>query len=238
MNIYPAIDLLNGKCVRLIQGDFNKETVYNENPVEVAMSFKKMGATYLHVVDLDGARDGSGINTQIIQEIIEKTGLKVQTGGGIRSLETIEEKLNTGVWRVILGTIAIKNPDIVKKAIAKFGADRVVVGIDAKKGYVAVDGWEKVSDTTTLELCEKMKALGVKTIIYTDIAKDGMLEGPAFQGTQELVKKSGLNIVASGGVSVMEDVDKLSQLDCEGVIIGKAIYTGAIDLEKTLLKRW
>ena len=233
MKIYPAIDIKNGKCVRLRQGNFDDMTVYNDNPVEVAKEWIKNGASYIHLVDLDGAREGSGVNSDIIKEIANLSDVPVQTGGGIRTMEDIENKLALGVRRVILGTVAVKNPEIVKEAVEKFG-DAIAVGIDAKNGMVAVSGWEEVSEVSAVELCVKMRDYGVKTIIYTDISKDGMMSGPNIEATKEIVDATGIDIIASGGVSGMNDLENVAKINAHGAIIGKALYTGAINLKEAV----
>lgn len=233
MRIYPAIDIKNGKCVRLRQGNFDDMTVYNDNPVEVAKEWIKNGASYIHLVDLDGAREGSGVNSDIIKEIANLSDVPVQTGGGIRTIEDIENKLALGVRRVILGTVAVKNPEIVKEAVEKFG-DAIAVGIDAKNGMVAVSGWEEVSEVSAVDLCVKMRDYGVKTIIYTDISKDGMMSGPNIEDTKEIVDATGIDIIASGGVSGMNDLENVDKINAHGAIIGKALYTGAINLKEAV----
>lgn len=233
MRIYPAIDIKNGKCVRLRQGNFDDMTVYNDNPVEVAKEWIKNGASYIHLVDLDGAREGSGVNSDIIKEIANLSDVPVQTGGGIRTIEDIENKLALGVRRVILGTVAVKNPEIVKEAVEKFG-DAIAVGIDAKNGMVAVSGWEEVSEVSAVDLCVKMRDYGVKTIIYTDISKDGMMSGPNIEATKEIVDATGIDIIASGGVSGMNDLENVDKINAHGAIIGKALYTGTINLKEAV----
>lgn len=233
MRIYPAIDIKNGKCVRLRQGNFDDMTVYNDNPVEVAKEWIKNGASYIHLVDLDGAKEGSGVNSDIIKEIVNLSDVPVQTGGGIRTIEDIENKLALGVRRVILGTVAVKNPEIVKEAVEKFG-DAIAVGIDAKNGMVAVSGWEEVSEVSAVDLCVKMRDYGVKTIIYTDISKDGMMGGPNIEATKEIVDATGIDIIASGGVSGMNDLENVAKINAHGAIIGKALYTGAINLKEAV----
>ena len=231
MRLYPAIDIINGQAVRLVQGDYKKETVYDKDPVQVARQWEEAGATYIHVVDLDGAQDGTWKNKETISNIVKNVKIPIQTGGGIRSLEDIEERLSVGITRVILGTVAIKNPELVAEAIKKYGHEAIVVGIDAKDGMVAIHGWEQVSDMSALELCLKVKDMGVTTIIYTDIAKDGMMLGTNIEQTHQLIKETGMDIIASGGVSCYEDIQKVSEIKAEGVIIGKALYTKAIDLK-------
>jgi len=237
MRLYPAIDIINGQAVRLVQGDYKKETVYDKDPVQVARQWEDAGAGYIHVVDLDGAQDGTWKNKATISDIVKNVKIPVQTGGGIRSLKDIEERLSVGISRVILGTVAIKNPNLVLEAVKKFGHEAIVVGIDAKDGMVAIHGWEQVSDMSALDLCLKVKAMGVSTIIYTDIAKDGMMLGPNIEQTGQLIKETGMDIIASGGVSCYEDIQKVSEIKAEGVIIGKALYTKAIDL-KTAIQRF
>lgn len=234
MRLYPAIDIINGQAVRLVQGDYKKETVYDKDPVAVAKKWEAAGASFIHVVDLDGALDGQWANEKVITAIAEAVNIPVQTGGGVRTLEDIEERLKAGISRVILGTVAVKEPELVAHAVAKFGSDRIVVGIDAKNGMVAIHGWAEVSEMTALTLCQAAKSVGVKTIVYTDIAKDGMMQGPNIDQTKHLVDSTGLDIIASGGVSCYDDLDKVKASGAEGVIIGKALYTEAIDLTKAI----
>lgn len=236
MRIYPAIDIRGGKCVRLRQGVFADMTVYNDDPVKVALDFKEKGAEYIHVVDLDGALEGYSVNSEVISRIAYETGLPVQTGGGIRSLENIEVKLNAGVKRVIIGTKAVKEPEFVKIAIERFGSDAIVAGLDGRNGKAAVSGWEKESNTDIIELALKFKEFGLRTVVYTDISKDGMLSGPDYDYTSRLVRETGLDIIASGGIGSEEDIDRIAEKGVEGVITGKAIYEGKIRLEKVLSK--
>ncbi|HIT88390.1 MAG TPA: 1-(5-phosphoribosyl)-5-[(5-phosphoribosylamino)methylideneamino]imidazole-4-carboxamide isomerase [Candidatus Coprocola pullicola] len=236
MQIYPAVDIKNGKCVRLKQGNFDAVTVYEQNPVIAAKKWIEKGATYLHIVDLDGAKEGISENEQIIAEIAKLSDVPVQTGGGVRSLKDIERKLQKGVSRVILGTVAVRQPELVKQAVEKFGSDKIVVGIDAKEGYVAIAGWEEISNVSALDLCLKMKEYGVKTIIYTDIAKDGMMSGINLEATKELIEKTGMHIIASGGISNMADLENVQKINAHGVIIGKALYQQTLDLEQVIKK--
>lgn len=229
MQIYPAIDIKNGQCVRLKQGRFDDMTVYGNDPLGIARKFVAAGATYLHVVDLDGARMGAGYNQDVIKKIIDTFNVPVQTGGGIRTMRDIEERIAIGVSRVILGTTAVSNPEIVKEAVKIYG-EKIAVGIDAVNGRVAIQGWEKVSEVSAMELCKQMKNFGVKTIIYTDITKDGMMVGPNIESTKEIIDATGVNIIASGGISAMMDIEKADQIGSHGVIIGKAIYQGALNL--------
>jgi phosphoribosylformimino-5-aminoimidazole carboxamide ribotide isomerase len=234
MRLYPAIDVKNGKCVRLKQGQFDQETVYSNSPADIAKRWEEAGSSFIHVVDLDGALDGKWTNKEAISSIVKAVKIPVQTGGGVRSLNDIKLRLEVGINRVILGTLAIKQPEIVKEAIDLFGAEKIVVGIDAKDGMVAVHGWEEVSSVSALDLCLKMKAYGVTTIVYTDIAKDGMMSGPNIEQTKALVEKTGLDIIASGGVSNIEDLKNVASINAEGAIIGKALYTDAINLEEAV----
>lgn len=232
MKLYPAIDLKDGKCVRLLQGDYNEVTVYGENPGEMAKKWECLGGDFLHIVDLDGAKAGKEINGEAIRQIVEAINIPIELGGGIRSIEDISLQLSRGVHRVILGSAAIKNRALVKEALDTFGPDKIVVGVDAKGGMVAVEGWLEVTDTSALVFCQELEKMGVQTVIYTDIAKDGMMQGPNIEETKKLVKETHLDIVASGGVSSLEDLKALEKIGVYGAIIGKAIYTGAIDLEE------
>ena len=229
MIIFPAIDLRGGKCVRLIQGDFDKETVYSDDPQATALKWQAMGAKFLHVVDLDGARAGSPQNISAIKNILDAVVIPIEVGGGIRTLDDVEKLLTLGVRRVILGSVAVENISLVEDAAKKFG-DKIVVGIDARGGFVATHGWEKSSAVKAEELAKKIVAAGVKTIIYTDIAKDGMLSGVNAETFAELAKNSGAEIIASGGVKSIEDIRALKAAKIAGVIVGKAIYTGTLDL--------
>ncbi|HHW31183.1 MAG TPA: 1-(5-phosphoribosyl)-5-[(5-phosphoribosylamino)methylideneamino]imidazole-4-carboxamide isomerase [Clostridiaceae bacterium] len=235
MVIYPAIDIKDGKCVRLIQGRFDDATVYSDNPVDIALKWEKMGAEYLHVVDLDGARTGEIKNLEIIREMAYKLQIPLQTGGGIRTMETIQKVLNIGVRRVILGTAAVSNRKLVEEAVNLYGS-RVAIGIDARDGKVAIEGWEKTSQLNSVDFAKKMQDIGVKTIIYTDISRDGMLKGPNLKAMEEMAKELDIEVIASGGVGSPKDVDDLKKTGVDGVIIGKALYTGAVDLRE-ILKR-
>lgn len=233
MIIFPAIDLRGGKCVRLIQGDFDKETVYSDDPQATALKWQSMGAKFLHVVDLDGARAGSPQNLDAIKKILDAVNIPIEVGGGIRTLEDAARLLSLGVRRVILGSVAVENPALVAEAVQRFG-DKVVVGIDARNGFVAVHGWEKSSSVKVGDLAKQIVAAGLKTIIYTDISKDGMLSGVNAAAFTELAKESGAQIVASGGVRSIEDIRALKAAGVSGVIVGKAIYTGSLDLKSAI----
>ncbi|MGL4800395.1 MAG: 1-(5-phosphoribosyl)-5-[(5-phosphoribosylamino)methylideneamino]imidazole-4-carboxamide isomerase [Cellulosilyticaceae bacterium] len=234
MRLYPAIDLKDGKCVRLLQGNYDQVTVFGHEPGEMAKKWESLGGSFLHLVDLDGAKAGKGINDAAIQAIIKSVSIPVELGGGIRTIEDIEQKLVMGVSRVILGSIAVKDFGLVEEAIQKFGAERIVVGVDAKDGKVAIEGWQEVTALDALDFCQRLEKAGVRTVIYTDIAKDGMMQGPNVQETERLVAHTGLDIVASGGVATLEDLKKVEASGVEGAIIGKAIYTGAIDLAEAV----
>ena len=236
MIIFPAIDIRGGKCVRLFKGDFAQETVFSDAPEEMAKKWAAMGAKYLHLVDLDGALQGQSVNLPVIKRIIEAVDIPVELGGGIRTMDNIDTLLALGVNRVILGSAAVNNPQLVKDACAKYG-DRIVVGIDAKSGIVAVEGWGVSGNISAVTLAKEMKKAGVKTIIYTDISRDGTLEGINAEATVELARKSGIKVVASGGVGSLDDIRKIMAYEAdgiEGVITGKAIYTGQLDLKAAL----
>lgn len=233
MVIYPAIDLKDGKVVRLKQGNFNDMTIFGNTPASLALDYEKKGAKCLHIVDLDGALRGASFNNNVIKSILDNTNIPIQVGGGIRSIKDIDEKLSMGVNRVILGTSAIKNKAMVIEAISRY-KEKVVLGVDALNGMVAISGWEEVVDTKALDLILEFKEYGLKTVIYTDISKDGMLNGPNFETTKEIVDKTYLDIIASGGVSSMEDLKGLEEIKCHGAIIGKALLTGLIDLENAV----
>lgn len=235
MQIYPAIDIIDGKAVRLSQGSFDEVTVFNDKPVDAAKDWVDAGATYIHIVDLDGARYGKTFVIDIIKEIKSKYDIKIETGGGVRTMKDIEDRINAGASRVIIGTAAVKNPELVKEAVEKFG-DKIAVGVDAKNGMVAISGWEEVSNVSAVDLCLKMKDYGIKTVIYTDISKDGMMSGPNIESTEELIEKTGMDIIASGGVSKYEDIENVSKINAAGVIIGKALYNGALDLRSVIEK--
>ncbi len=233
MTIYPAIDIKDGQCVRLLQGRMEDATVYGQNPAAMAMRFQEAGAKWIHVVDLNGAFEGDSVNLEAIRGIVEVVDANVQVGGGIRTMAQIDRMLGIGVSRVILGTAALKNPQLVQEAVDKYGY-RIAVGIDAKDGYVAINGWAEATEMTAIELGKRVAEAGVKTVIYTDISKDGMMVGPNFESTKELIDTTGLDIILSGGVSRMEDVKQAAEIGAAGAIAGKAIYTGAIDLNEAL----
>ena len=233
MIILPAIDLLGRKAVRLRKGDYNQVTVYSDSPLEVAEKFKSLGATHIHMVDLDGAKYGTAPNMDIVAEVAEKTGLFIEIGGGIRSMETVKKYIDAGISRVILGTAAICDEDFLKEAVKAYG-EKIAVGADVKDGKIAVKGWLEQSDVTLDEFFLKMQDLGVKNIICTDISRDGAMRGTNLELYRELSEKYSLDITASGGVSSIEDVKRLREMNLYGAIIGKAYYTGAVDLEEAI----
>lgn len=233
MQIYPAIDIIDGKAVRLSQGSFDNVTVFNDTPADAAKDWVDAGATYIHIVDLDGARYGKSFVIDIIKDIKSKYNIKIETGGGVRTMKDIDDRIEAGASRVIIGTVAVKNPVLVKEAVEKYG-NKIAVGVDAKNGMVAISGWEEVSNVTAVDLCLKMKDYGVNTIIYTDISKDGMMSGPNIESTKDLIEKTGMDIIASGGVSKIEDVENVNNINASGVIIGKALYNGALNLKEVI----
>ena len=235
MRIYPAIDIIDGQCVRLVQGDYKQVSVYNENPAEVAKTWEDMGAEFLHLVDLDGARKGAAYNDETVKKILETVSVPVQIGGGIRSMSDIKAKLDMGITRVILGTVAVTNPDLIKEAVAKYGK-AVAVGVDASNGKVAIAGWTSVSDLESTELIRQLGEIGVDTVIYTDVAKDGMMIGPNITMYREVAGSGvSVNIIAAGGVTTIEDVKALAKTGISGAIIGKALYLNSIDIGEAII---
>lgn len=229
MHLFPAIDLHGGKAVRLIRGDYAQMTVYNDDPVAQAAIFRAAGAEYLHVVDLEGAKSGETPNFATVCDLIRTSSLRVEIGGGIRDLATVERYLDAGAFRVILGTAAVENPAFLREAAAKHG-DKLAVGVDVRDGFVAVKGWTELSERTTLDFCRELQDIGVATVICTDISKDGLLSGTNLNLYRELSAALSVDIVASGGVSTLDDVRALREIGVYGAILGKAVYTGAIDL--------
>lgn len=233
MKIYPAIDLYDGKAVRLYKGRYEEMTVYHEDPLQVALSFQKAGATCLHLVDLEGAKVGGTPNLSVIQKIVSATSLYTEVGGGIRSMKTIDRYLSIGVDRVILGTAAVTDEAFLVEAVSQWN-DKIAVGIDLKDGYVAIKGWTEQSAFTCDAFFDKMQRIGVKTIVCTDISKDGAMNGTNLELYRHLSKTYSVDLIASGGVSTIEDVEALRKMDIHGAIIGKAYYTGAIDLSRAI----
>lgn len=233
MLIYPAIDLYDGKAVRLFKGDYAQMTVYSENPPSVAEDFRSYGATHMHIVDLEGAKSGTTPNLKTVLAIKERGGLFCEVGGGIRNMQTVDTYLGAGIDRVILGTAAVTEPDFAARAVEKYG-DRIAVGIDIKDGFVAIKGWTEKSTVTAMDFCRQMEEIGVKTIICTDISRDGAMKGTNHALYETLMREVNLQIIASGGVSGMADVERLRKQNLYGAIIGKAYYTGAIDLRRAV----
>ncbi|AFQ42799.1 1-(5-phosphoribosyl)-5-((5-phosphoribosylamino)methylideneamino) imidazole-4-carboxamide isomerase [Desulfosporosinus meridiei DSM 13257] len=238
MILFPAIDLKEGKAVRLLQGRMEDSTVYADNPVDVAKEFERQGAEYLHMVDLNGAFSGKPMNDETIRNIVRSVSMRIQVGGGIRTMERITELLELGVERVILGTIAVKNPELVAEAAKRYGK-RVIVGIDAKDGLVAVQGWAETTEMRAVDLGKAMKAVGIQSVVFTDISRDGMLQGPNIESTVQMAIETGLSVIASGGISTLADlsnlqVQVLKGVSIEGAITGKALYSGSFTLKEAL----
>lgn len=229
MIIFPAIDIRGGRCVRLYQGEYDKETVYNNDPVAIAEKWTKEGAKYLHIVDLDGALTGELVNKDLIKGIVEAVDIPIQVGGGIRTLERAKELLDLGVARIIVGTSAIKKKGFTKNLVENFG-ERVVVSIDAKDGYVCVDGWTNSSGIEAIDFAKELEEIGVKTIVYTDISKDGTMIGPNLYELERLKKNVDIDIIASGGIGRKEDIEDLKRMNLYGAIVGKALYEGKVSL--------
>ena len=233
MILFPAIDLYEGKAVRLFKGDYQNMTVYSDNPIEIARDFENAGCTHIHMVDLEGARDGTTPNLAVVAQVARETGLFVEIGGGIRNMETVKRYLDAGVSRVILGTAAVNDPDFLREAVAAYG-NAIAVGADVKDGCIAIKGWLETSRLTLEEFLRDMQSLGIRNVICTDISRDGAMRGTNLALYRELSKAFDLEITASGGVSTLEDVKALRAMELYGAIIGKAYYTGAIDLKQAL----
>ncbi|WP_404451103.1 1-(5-phosphoribosyl)-5-[(5-phosphoribosylamino)methylideneamino]imidazole-4-carboxamide isomerase [Virgibacillus necropolis] len=233
MILFPAIDIRNGKCVRLTQGDYDQEQIYSDSPVDIAKQWESEGATYIHIVDLDGAKTGEMTNLTTIEAIVKSIQIPVQIGGGIRSLQSLEDYHSIGVSRMIIGTAAINDKSFLRAALSTYG-DKIAVSIDARDGMVATNGWIQTSDIKAVDLVKELDLLGVKTIIYTDILKDGMLAGPNFHELEVINKLTNQNIIASGGISSMDDIHLLDTMDMYGGILGKALYNGSLTLSKLL----
>ncbi len=233
MQIFPATDILGGKVVRLTKGDYNQVKIYADSPAEMALEFMKDGATNLHMVDLDGAKDGAPVNFEAIREAAKIKDLFIEVGGGIRDMKRVEDYLSLGVKRVILGTAAIRNYPFVEEAVKEFG-NAIAVGVDAKDGFVAVSGWQETTSVKSVEFCKKLRDTGVATVIYTDISKDGMLSGTNLEVYGELSEIKGLDIVASGGITFVNEIEKLRDMNIYGAIVGKAVYEGKLSLKDAL----
>lgn len=233
MIIFPAIDIKDGRCVRLTQGKFDQVSIYNDNPAEVARLWESMGAQYIHLVDLDGAKDGSPASRDMVKSVIDAVDIPVQVGGGIRSLERADQLIELGARRIILGTAAVNDRELTQ-AVAERYPGRTAVSVDAVNGMAAVNGWAKVSDTDVLDICAFMQEIGINTLIYTDILMDGMLKGPNFGEYERLMRETSLDIIASGGVTTKEDITRLAQMGIYGAIVGKALYDEKIDLKEAI----
>ncbi len=229
MIILPAIDLFDGKAVRLYKGDYNEMTVYSDNPPEFARDFYNKGATWMHLVDLEGAKEGTTPNLETIREIVSATGLKVEVGGGIRNMDTVKKYIDIGVSRVILGTAAVKDREFLLEAVKTYG-DKIAVGVDIRDGIVAIKGWTELSGLDCFDFCRELQDIGVKTVICTDISKDGAMQGTNLELYRQLSERFTIDFVASGGVSTLDDVRALKEIGVYGAILGKAIYTGAVDV--------
>ena len=234
MEIIPAIDLKDGRCVRLFQGDFDQETVFSDDPLATARSWQEQGGHRLHLVDLDGAVQGKPVHLEVIASIIQALDIPVQVGGGIRDLASADAWLTAGVDRVVIGTAAVRDPEMVREICRKHGNQQVVVSVDAKDGLVALQGWQETSSVTVLELAEQMAQIGVARLLYTDITRDGALTGPDLATNALLASETGLAIQASGGVSSLEDIESLLPAGVEGVVVGRALYTGAVSLAEAV----
>ena len=234
MEIIPAIDLLGGRCVRLYQGDYQRETVFSEEPVEVAREWVRLGATRLHVVDLDGARLGAPANLDVVRQIVAAVDVPVQLGGGIRTAETAAEIVGMGVARVMLGTIAVNQPELVRRLCDELGSDAIVVSVDARDGLVAVSGWTTDSSVPVTDVVRRMKAAGVHRFLYTDIARDGTLTEPNFDGVAEMVQQAGAGVMAAGGISTVQHLTRLADLGVAGAVVGTALYTGDVKLTEAI----
>jgi len=236
MILFPAIDILDGKCVRLIQGDYNQEKIYSDSPVDMAQDWVDQGAEFIHIVDLDGAKTGERVNHTVIKQIAQNLNIPVQVGGGIRSMDTVRNLLDNGVSRVIIGTAAIQNPEFLKEAVSTYGG-KIAVSLDARNGFIATDGWTDTSEVKAIDLVKDLEQVGVQTIIYTDIAKDGMLQGPNFEELEAMNTATHVNVIASGGVSTVDDVKALRQMDMYGAIVGKALYDGTVQFKELLVDK-
>lgn len=233
IELIPAIDLKGGRCVRLYQGDYSQETVYSENPLEVAFQWQSLGAPRLHIVDLDGAVGGEPVNLHIVSEIARRMDIPLQLGGGIRKISVVEKLLRAGIERVVLGTMAVEEPHSVTEACQRFG-DAIIVGIDARRGNVAVRGWQVGTELRVIEFASKLSNLGVKRVVFTDIERDGTLTAPNYEAIDDLVTKTKMSVIASGGISSIAQIKQLSKLGVEGAIIGKALYAGQVDFKEAL----
>lgn len=232
MRIIPAIDIINGKCVRLTKGDYATQKTYNENPVEVARSFEDAGIKYLHLVDLDGAKSGSIVNHKVLESIATQTNLTIDFGGGVKSDTDIQKAFEYGASQITAGSIAVKNTEKVAEWLSRYGAEKIILGADCNNRKIAVNGWLQESDTDVLEFIQGYQEKGIKTVICTDIAKDGMLQGPSTNLYKEIIGSANINLIASGGITIIQDLFDMKAIGCEGAIIGKALYEGKIELKE------
>ena len=233
MRIIPAIDIINGQCVRLTKGDYNTKKVYNENPVEVAKQFQDAGIEYLHVVDLDGAKASHIVNYKVLENIATKTNLKIDFGGGLKSDEDLKIAFNSGANQITGGSIVVKKPEVFENWISKFGADKIILGADCKDEKIAISGWQEESDLEIISFIDNYQSKGIKYVICTDISKDGMLQGPSFNLYKRILSSvNAIKLIASGGISTYEELPLLQDMGCEGVIVGKAIYENRISLKE------
>lgn len=236
VQLYPAIDMKDGKCVRLFQGDYEQQTVYGDSPFEMAKNFQQQGAEWIHLVDLDGAKDGTKPHAPHVIRIKKELGMSVQIGGGIRSMEDVAYYLDQGIDRVIIGSLAVKEPELVEQMLTTYGGERIVLGLDAKDGFVATHGWLETSTLTAIEVGKRFAKAGAKHIIFTDIAMDGTLQGPNLEATKELADATGLQVIVSGGISSLDDIQQVKEVaktsSIDGVIVGKAIYSGRFSVKQ------
>ena len=236
MEVIPAIDLRGGKCVRLYQGDYAQETVYSDDPLDTALRWVDMGATRLHIIDLEGARDGIPVNLSAVERIASSVNVPLHLGGGIRDMHTARSAIDAGASRIMLGTSAVEEANLIRTLLNEFGADSIIVTVDAKEGMVALHGWTQGTDTLATDLVSDMATLGVMRFLYTDISRDGTLTEPNFEGVSALVKQSGFHLIAAGGIASISHLERLAEIGAEAAIIGRAIYTGDIDLREAIKK--
>lgn len=234
MQIIPAIDILDGNCVRLIQGDFEQDTIFSTDPLQMAIKWQSEGADIIHLVDLNGAKTGTSHNKYVIQNIVQNIHIPVQVGGGIRDLHTAQEMINLGVEKLVLGTSAINNPKLIDELLNDIAPERIIIALDGRDGRIAINGWQHQTDIGVLDLAAEMISNGIQRIMYTDISKDGVLEGPNLEITQQLTEISDLSVIASGGISSLEDIQRIKDIGCEGAILGKALYTGILKLSDAI----
>lgn len=232
MKIIPAIDIIDGKCVRLSKGDYSTKKIYNENPLEVAKEFESFGIQFLHLVDLDGAKSRHIVNQKVLESIAKETSLSIDFGGGLKTVEDIEIAFNSGAKQITIGSIAVQDPEFCFELIEKYGADKIILGADCENRKIKTSGWLESSDKEVIDFILQYQQKGIRQVICTDISKDGMLEGPSTDLYKEIINKTSIQLIASGGISCIEDVEKMKEIGCSGTIIGKAIYEGKIELKE------